>query len=77
MTRTAHGHLKSVLKEFPNTNKSKISSTKNCILPVMIYGLETMRITVKTANILRTAQRPWIFVFQWLEMSLSMYTKKK
>lgn len=57
MTWAASGKLSSVIKnnDIPINLKSKVFNT--CILPVLTYGMETMALTVKSANRLKITQR--------------------
>lgn len=57
LTWAAAGKLSHVLRNrtIPINLKRKVFNT--CLLPVMTYGMETMTLTVKSANKLRTTQR--------------------
>lgn len=57
MTWAATGKLGMILKNhnIPINLKRKVFNA--CILPVMTYGMETMTLTIKSANKLRTTQR--------------------
>lgn len=57
LTWAAVGKLKNVIhnKDIPINLKRKVFNS--CILPVMTYGMETMALTIKSANRLRCTQR--------------------
>ncbi|XP_045465548.1 uncharacterized protein LOC123674648 [Harmonia axyridis] len=57
MTWVAVGKLRNVLRnpEIPINLKRKVFNT--CILPVLTYGVETMKLTVHSGNRMRTTQR--------------------
>jgi len=57
LTWAAVGKLGTTLRNstLPINLKKKVFNT--CVLPVLTYGMETMTLTVKSANRLRTTQR--------------------